>query len=154
TGLAGRNPAYQPRLATTLTTAAQLATAVGAVTAATAQARQAVQILRQLTATGLDRHGRDLAAALLCLSRCLAPAAGRVRQLAAAVEGARLAREAVECCRRLAAGNREAHEADLATALANLGTRYAALGRQARAVAVTQEALAIRRRLAGGDQPR
>ena len=62
--------------------------------------------------------------------------------------------EAVAIYRRLsdpAAGNPAAHLPDLASSLNNLGIRYSAVGRREEALAPAEEAVAIRRRLAGGD---
>src|SRR5262249_40185951 len=110
--LADADAAFQPRLAIAPTTAAQIATPARDLTEAERQARRAVRALRTLAEADLDRHGRAFAAALVCLSGCLAPPTGRRPTPVAAHQARQLAAEAVDRCRQLAAVSPGAHEPD------------------------------------------
>ncbi|MFD5367833.1 tetratricopeptide repeat protein, partial [Streptomyces sp. NPDC127103] len=140
--LVASNPAaYEPDLATSLSSLALRLTEVGRRNEAVTATEEAVAIRRRLAADNPAAHEPDLAASLSNLASWLSEV-GRRNEALLPCE------EAVKIYRRLAAENPAAYEPDLATSLSNLALGLTEVGRRNEALTFEQEALEIRRRLA------
>jgi tetratricopeptide (TPR) repeat protein len=110
-------------------------------------AQEAVDVYRELAATGPDRFRPDLATALSNISALFAA-------LVRPADAVPPAREAVDVYRELAAADPDRYRPRLADSLHNLGDLFAALGRPAEALPSAQEVVLIGRELAAAKPDR
>jgi tetratricopeptide (TPR) repeat protein len=143
---------YNPKLARSLSNLSICLTGIGRTQDAVQVAEEAVGINRQLARKNPTEHDPDLAASLTNLGICLdrAGLAGTPDQghLDYAV---RVARQAVDVCRRLARANPAAYEGQLAGALINLTECMAGVGQTNEAARMADEAPGVYRRVADRD---